>query len=179
MQNKLVYKVGDLISAAVNNEVQVIAHGCNCLCTMGSGIAPLIKSAFPYAYEADCETRKGDKLKLGSFTVGDPEHYGYSSGPLVFNLYSQYNYTGRKYNRRDLDYNALYDALDLMAFELQCYDLGEELKVGLPKIGAGLAKGDWDIIEIMIKKTLCEAGYNVTIYVLDENEIPENATVIK
>lgn len=179
MQNKLVYKVGDLISAAVNGEVQVIAHGCNCLCTMGNGIAPLIKSAFPYAYKADCETRKGDKLKLGSFTVGDPNLYGFSGGPLVFNLYSQYNYTGRKYNRRDLDYNALYDALDLMAFELQCYDLGEVFKIGLPKIGAGLAKGDWDIIELMIKKTLCQAGHDVIIYVLDEAEIPENADVIK
>lgn len=179
MQSKLVYKVGDLISAAQNEEVQVIAHGCNCLCTMGSGIAPLIKSAFPYAYAADCETRKGDKLKLGSFTVGDPSLYGYNGGPLVFNLYSQYNYTGRKHGLRDLDYNALYDALDLMSFELQCYELGEDLKVGLPKIGAGLAKGDWDIIELMIKKTLCQAGHDVIIYVLDEAEIPENATVIK
>lgn len=171
MQNKLVYKVGDLISAAANNEVQVIAHGCNCLCTMGSGIAPLIKSAFPYAYEADCETRKGDKLKLGSFTVGDPEQYGYSSGPLVFNLYSQYNYTGRKYNQRDLDYNALYDALDLMAFELQCYDLGEDLKIGLPLIGCGLAGGDWSIVSRMIESTLLKSGFNVTIYTLKDIEL--------
>lgn len=41
------------------------------------------------------------------------------------------------------------------------------------------AKGDWDIIELMIKKTLCQAGHDVIIYVLDEAEIPENAVVIK
>ena len=39
------YKVGDLIEAAKSGEINVFGHGCNCFCTMGSGIAPLIKES--------------------------------------------------------------------------------------------------------------------------------------
>lgn len=181
MQNKLVYKVGDLISAAQNEEVMFIAHGCNAYCTMGNGIAPLIKAAFPYAYKVDCQTKKGDPKKLGSFSEADPTEFDIDTGPIVYNLYTQYGYWGRKEGKRDLDYNALYNALSGMAERLHDFDKGDMAchTVGLPKIGAGLAKGDWDIIELMIKKTLCQAGHDVIIYVLDEAEIPENATVIK
>lgn len=181
MENNLVYKVGDLIEAARNGEVSYIAHGCNCYCTMGSGIAPLIKAAFPYAYKVDCQTGKGDISKLGGFSEADPWEFDLDEGPTVFNLYTQYGYWGRNQGQRDLDYDALYDSLSAMAERLHNFDKGdlEQHRVGLPKIGAGLAKGDWEIIELMIKKTLCQAGHDVTIYVLDEAEIPENAVVIK
>jgi len=44
------------------------------------------------------------------------------------------------------------------------------MKVGLPKIGAGLGGGDWSIISKIIEEELGE--FDVTIYVLDEKEIP-------
>lgn len=174
MTGTLTYKVGDLIEAARSGEVWIIGHGCNCFTTMGNGIAPLIKAAFPYAYQEDLHTEKGDKSKLGSFSIGDPYETDYGDGPIVFNLYSQYGFWGRNKGLRDLDYNALYDALNSMAERLHQYDHGDAdcHTIGLPKIGAGLAHGDWDIIELMIKKTLCSAGHNVIIYVLDEKEIP-------
>lgn len=160
------YKVGDLIEAAKSGEVNVIAHCCNCQVNMGNGIAPQIRLAFPWAWEADQETIKGDPKKLGSFSVGDPYATGYNDGPLVYNLYGQFGYDKRRYGGRDLNYDALYDALRRMSIDLNPSDY-ELLPVGLPKIGAGLANGDWDIIEMMIKKTLCSAGFDVTIYTLN------------
>lgn len=156
----LKYKVGDLIEAAKNGEVNVIAHGCNCYCTMGSGIAPLIKKAFPEAYAADLKTKKGDLDKKGTLS------WGQSGEVTIANLYSQGGYWGRNKGVRDLDYNALYDALVLLA-GLAENIRGKDARIGLPKIGAGLANGDWDIIEMMIKKTLCSAGFDVTIYTLN------------
>lgn len=162
----ITYKKGNLLDAAVRGEVLAIAHCCNCFVNMGSGIAPQIKRLFPYAWEADQQTEKGSYKKLGTFSLGDPDGFG---GPLVYNLYGQHGYGKRKYGGRDLDYNALYDALAAMADDLQGYDKGdfERFPVGLPKLGAGLAGGDWDIIALMIEKTLVAAGCDVTVYVLE------------
>lgn len=181
MTGKLVYKVGDLIEAAQQGEVWIIGHGCNCFNTMGSGIAPQIKYAFPYAYNADWQTEKGDKDKLGTYSLGEPEYYGYDSSlPLVFNLYQQYGYGGRNERKRDLNYNALYDALKAMGEDLHGFDCGDHNRhmVGLPKIGSKLAGGDWVIIEKIIERTLCLAEHDVIVYVLDEDEIPEGSIVI-
>lgn len=158
------YKVGDLIEAVKSGEVNVFAHGCNCFCTMGSGIAPLIKEAFPKMYAADLKTEKGDKNKLGTYTMAFLKD-GEAAG---FNLYSQYGYNRRKQGLRDLDYNALYDSLDLMKKALQSFTDGSvaDYKIGFPKIGAGLAGGDWNVIEAMIKSVFWDC--DVTIYILPE-----------
>ncbi|WAK43724.1 putative phosphatase [Cronobacter phage EspYZU12] len=160
------YKVGDLIEAVKNGEVNVFAHGCNCFCTMGSGIAPLIKEAFPKMYAADLKTEKGDKAKLGTFTVAFMK-----DGSLAgFNLYSQYGYNLRKQGLRDLDYNALYDSMVEMKKCLQAHTDGSMMdrKIGFPKIGAGLAGGDWNVIEAMIKSVFFDC--DVTVYILPEKK---------
>ena len=43
---ELNYVDGDLISLALYGHFDVIAHGCNCFCTMGAGIAPKMAAAF-------------------------------------------------------------------------------------------------------------------------------------
>ena len=56
-------KQGDLLQYAQEGVFDVIIHGCNCFCTMGAGIAKAIKARFPEAYQADCQTPKGDRAK--------------------------------------------------------------------------------------------------------------------
>lgn len=141
------YIDGDLIKDA--KLFDVIAHCCNCFCTMGAGIAPQIKAEFPEAYEVDCQTIKGDRDKLGTIT------YTESTTPIVVNLYGQYDYTGRRSGQMDLDYDALRSALKEMKKEFS------GLLFGLPKIGAGLAGGDWDVIEAIIEEEL--AGERVVV----------------
>lgn len=163
------YRVGNLITAAQSGEVNVIAHGCNCMNTMKSGIAPKIASAFPEAWAADQMTSRGSLEKLGTFSSAFSKN-----GLLVYNLYSQYTFTGRRQGKMDLDYNALASALDGMAASLRAkcrmLDMSiNDLRIGLPKIGAGLAGGDWDIISPMIEDSL--GDFNVTIYVLKESEL--------
>lgn len=131
---------GDLIALAKDYEYDAIAHGCNCLCTMGSGIAPMIRQAFPEAWEADQLTVKGDRDKLGSYSVGYDEKHDL----FIFNLYTQYDYFGRKQGRRDVDYNAVTSAF--AAMNGWCKELGVT-HIGIPKIGAGLAGGDWETIK--------------------------------
>lgn len=166
---KMTYRVGDLISAAQSGEINVIAHCCNCMNTMKSGIAPKIASAFPEALAADQMTTRGDRAKLGTLSSAFSKN-----GLLVYNLYGQYTFTGRREGKMDLDYWALRSALSAMAVSLhaKCRILDmstHDLKIGLPKIGAGLAGGDWNIISKMIEGRLRD--FDVTIYVLKESEI--------
>ena len=161
------YKVGCLIEAAQKGEVYHIAHQCNCFNTMGAGIASLIAKAFPAAKAVDDATVKGDIRKLGHFThdlTCDEENEDTEGfAPEVYNLYGQYapSSTGVA-----TDYSHLRQALRGMAFSISGYTM----KVGLPKIGAGLGGGDWSIISKIIEEELGE--FDVTIYVLDEKEIP-------
>ncbi len=94
---------GDLIQLAKEGKFDIIAHGCNCFCTMGSGIAKQIKEHFPEAYEQDCKTIAGDIDKLGDYSAA----WVYNDLKKVFgilNCYTQYEYGTNKIN---LDYEAL------------------------------------------------------------------------
>lgn len=141
------YVDGDLVRDAENYEV--IAHCCNCFCTMGAGIAPQIKHKFPEAYEADCRTKSGDESKLGTISFTE------NTTPIVVNLYGQFDYTGRRSGKMDLDYNALRLALRAMKEKFT----GKTF--GMPMIGAGLAGGDWNVIERIIEEEM--RGEYVTI----------------
>ena len=153
------YKVGCLVKAAKEGEIDVIGHCANCFNTMKSGIAPQIARAFPEAWAADQDTDKGCKSKLGHFT------WAVSGDVTVFNLYGQYHYSPRTIMH--LDYGALLSSLDWAAWFMK--KAGDK-SIGLPKIGCGLAGGDWNIVLGIIRRTLKD--FDVTIYVLDEKEIP-------
>lgn len=133
---------GDLISLAEEGVFDVIIHGCNCLCTMGSGIAKTIKHQYPQVYKVDCETVKGDKSKLGSYSA---IVVGHQSSFVVVNAYTQYGYS-----RKDIDVD--YDAVRKV-FALIKQDFSGK-RIGYPLIGAGLAGGDWNVIEAIIKQEL-------------------------
>ena len=83
---------GDLITLATSGSFDVIAHGCNCMCTMGAGIAISIRQAFPQAWDADRATTKGDRAKLGTCTVGICQTGDHELH--VVNAYTQYDYQG-------------------------------------------------------------------------------------
>ena len=135
---------GDLIKMALEGEFDAIVHGCNCFCAMGAGIAKQIKAVFPKAYEVDCKTYKGDKAKLGLCTFAS---YIVNSGrPLkVINAYTQYNYGRGQVN---VDYEAVRGCMRWIAATFN----GKS--IGMPKIGAGLAGGDWERIYAIIEEEM-------------------------
>lgn len=133
----LMIQKGNLVELALRGRFNAIVHGCNCFCQMGAGIAKTIKQTWPEAYKADQKTIIGDKNKLGT--------YSFYKSPfcIIINAYTQYNY-GRK------KINVNYPAIEKV-FTLINKDFAGKT-VGIPKIGAGLAGGDWDKIETIINK---------------------------
>src|SRR6185295_11537644 len=130
---------GDLLQLASAGRFDVIVHGCNCQCAMGKGIALAIKQQFPEAYEADLKTPKGDRAKLGTISTADivrpPARF------TVVNAYTQFHWRGEGVLA---DYEAIRSAFRSIKQRFS------GRRIGYPKIGAGLAKGDWDTIAAII-----------------------------
>ncbi|KAG0202382.1 hypothetical protein BGX28_005073 [Mortierella sp. GBA30] len=134
---------GDLLKMALDGTFDVIVHGCNCQVRMGKGIALSIKMQFPEAYEADSMTAQGDTAKLGTFSSAHIVR-GKRSFTIV-NAYTQFHWRGTGVKA---DYDAIRKAMKAIkvAFAGQ--------RIGYPKIGAGLAGGDWDVISAIITEEL-------------------------
>jgi len=137
----IVYRKGDLTKSGAN----VLIHGCNCHHTMGSGVAQALRAAWPKCYTADImQTKIADGTKMGSWSScgkATPEE------PLIINLYTQYNYGT---HQRQLNYEAVATGMLRIARRLEELDHDMNWRIAMPRIGAGLAGGDWNIIELMI-----------------------------
>jgi len=144
---------GDLIKLALEGEFDLIVHGCNCFCTMGAGIAKKIKEFFPEAYEADLKTEKGSSDKIGSISSVTVTRG--NSNITVVNGYTQYSPIG---NGILVDY----EAVDSVFKEIKQRFSG--YRIGYPMIGAGLAKGDWQIISELILEQLSGEDHTLVKY---------------
>lgn len=161
---------GNLITRALNGDFDVIAHGCNCFCTMGAGIAPQMVKAFGCdKFELENYMYKGDINKLGQidysyFKVGEglsKKVTGiHNPNLVVVNAYTQYMYGTNHTNgvSKPLDY----DALQLCMRKINHIFKGKH--IGLPKIGAGLARGNWEVIKIIIQTELKDMDVTIINY---------------
>lgn len=141
---------GDLIKLALAGKFDVIIHGCNCMCVMGAGIAKSIKDTFPEAYEADCATPKGERSKLGTISTAKVERGGHAF--TVVNAYTQFHWHGEK---PLADYDAIRSAMREVAKQFA----GQ--RIGYPRVGAGLAGGDWDSIKRIIDEELVDQDHTL------------------
>lgn len=153
------YVNGNLLDMAEDGKFDIIVHGCNCMCTMGSGIAGQIAKRYPKAYTIDSLTQKGDANKLGKFTQAyvngqslrqiAPNTRGVKKVNYNFTIINAYTQYGYDPSTKPVDYEAIYNAFKQIKM---LYDMNPmaTMRIGIPKIGAGLAGGDWNRIEQII-----------------------------
>ena len=135
------YISGDLIALADEGRFDLIVHGCNCFQQMGKGIAKDIKKRWPESFEADKAYRDaGDRSKLGTWSTAYVKTR-VNTELIIINAYTQYTY----WDTSDM---LSMDAVSRV-FDRLSYEYGH-LNIGIPKIGAGLAMGNWKEIESVI-----------------------------
>lgn len=146
----------DLLDMLESNRIQVLIHGCNCFNTMGAGIAAAIRRAYPQAYEADLQTTKGERKKLGTYSlaqVGTEDNQKF-----IVNAYTQYTYNGFQDNFE-------YSFFEQVLRDIQADKRFTDKAIGMPLIGCGLAGGNPEVIIPMIKKVFADDPR--TIYVVE------------
>ena len=148
---------GDLVSMLYWREFDVGIHGCNCFHRMKAGIAKSMVATFPGVADADMyESVYGNKDKLGNFTSRTFHHRPLGDVTII-NAYTQFTYSREGVAT---DYAAI-----RRVFKRIKHIFGDKgLKFGIPKIGAGLAGGDWEIISKIIEEEM--EGEDLTLVVL-------------
>jgi O-acetyl-ADP-ribose deacetylase (regulator of RNase III) len=153
MRTKMIeYVRGDLLKAFEQEDINVMAHQCNCFNVMGAGIAKQIANRWPEVKAADAATTPGDISKLGNFT------HAWVEDKVVFNLYGQFRFGRGMYT----DYFALGAAMEKMAAWLNTNYVADRVIIGFPKIGCGFGGGDWSTISKMIENVFSK--YKVYVY---------------
>ena len=129
-----------------------ILQQVNCKGVMNSGVAKVIREAYPAVFEEYKKRFVLRSVPLGDFQVIEvqPELY-------VVNLFGQDTYG--KYGQHT-NYIALEHSLEGFSAWLSDYDSIQ--RINHPKIGAGLGGGDWNKIKAMIEEHLGET----TLWVL-------------
>lgn len=141
---------GNLLDMMDAGDFQVMIHGCNCHHSFGAGIAKQIKNRYPAAYAADLKTIKGSRTKLGTYSTAT-----INNKFIVVNAYTQFYYGGGVRN-------ADYDAIRKVFGGVKIAFSGS--RIAYPKIGAGLAGGDWNIISAIIDEELDGEDHTLVIY---------------
>ena len=120
---------------------------------MGAGIARRIRDTFPEAYQADLETGMGDREKLGTYSLARMEQN--DKMLTIINGYTQYDFSGQGVL---VDYDAV-----RQLFARIKKDFANK-RIGYPKIGAGLAKGDWELISEIIDTERQGEDHTLVVY---------------
>ncbi len=160
------YVRGDLVVAALNGQVDIMVHGANCYCVMGNGIARDVHQKISQAFEADKTTTPGDRSKLGKYTLA--KITATNNKPVqVINAYTQFTY----WDPKDMFYlSALRSAFAGIKFTYA--NKGDEnVVIGIPLIGAGLARGNWkEISDVIEEIDFSESGIKIVVFVKFEKD---------
>lgn len=148
------YVTGNLIRMAEAGEFDIIIHGANCFCVMGGGIARQLDRRYPEVGAADDRTIPGDRTKLGTYTQATVRSY---DNPLIIftiiNAYTQYSTSQGE------------DVFEYNHFRSFCQKFNQNIPpnmvIGIPKIGAGLAGGNWERISSIIEEEL--SGHTIVV----------------
>ena len=137
--------------------VKIIAHICNDKGGWGAGFVLALNklSLKPQKMYRDWYSRRRDYF----LPLGMTQTVYLSDELYVFNMIAQHG-TVSKLNPQPLSYEALEIALERLA-ELA---IEANASVHMPRIGAGLAGGKWDVIESIINRTLTLRDVDVTVY---------------
>lgn len=123
---------------------QILVHQVNCQCTMGSGLAKIIKDRYPVVFQEYIEF--SNSFEVAYQRLGEINIVKISRKQAVCNLFGQFKYgsDGKRYT----SYDALVDGFTkLRDF---CVEKGVK-SIAIPKnIGCGLGGGDWNIVYAII-----------------------------
>lgn len=131
----IVYERGDLFTT----DADIIAHGVNCRGGFGSGVAKLVATKFPKARQ-----RYLEKFENEGWRLGDVQLVKVYGERWIANMATQDGYLPRGVCHAD--YGAIRTCMEKLR-EIAC---AHRLTIAMPKIGAGLAGGDWTKIEAII-----------------------------
>jgi len=135
---------------------KVIAHCVNDIGKWGSGFVLALNKRWADPREAYIEWSTG--YLSAPFKLGEVLFVPVELKLWVANIVGQHQ-TIRE-NSKPVRYEALRKGLRTVAE----FCLAEKASAHMPRLGSGLARGDWSIIEDIIEEEIVQAGVSATVY---------------
>jgi O-acetyl-ADP-ribose deacetylase (regulator of RNase III) len=161
----ITHVIGDAteIQVGMDDEYAIIAHVCNNVGAWGAGFVVPLGKKYPAArnrFIIDAHAALPDRVPMGTvqFELVEP-------GVIVANMIAM-NGVASGRNPRPLQM----DQLAICLIKLNAMAERYKATVHMPRIGAGLAGGDWQEIASLLTRTMTA---NVVIYTLPVATAPE------
>src|SRR6266542_2810414 len=148
--SSITYLKGDATNPQAKG-IKVICHICNDIGGWGKGFVVAISRRWPQPekeYRAWYAERNANDFGLGAVQFVQVEQYIW-----VANMIAQHGLKGGS-KGPPIRYEAVAECLKKVA--MKAAELGASLH--MPRIGCGLAGGEWSKIEPLILEALCEQG---------------------
>ena len=159
---ELVYLKGDATNPSMAiGEQAFIPHICNNVGGWGAGFVLALSKKWeePEIQYRQWMKRSGRMPNLGDVQYCSVADEGKYKNTRVVNMIAQNGFRSED-NPKPIKYAALVDAMRQVAGYMNSIDGS----IHCPKFGAGLAGGDWRVIEALIQEIWVDAGINVTVY---------------
>lgn len=156
---------GDVLS----HPTGLIVHGCNCMGIMGGGVASQVRLQYVRAYEDYHDAYDEEGLELGTIIPVEVEPFKF-----IVNAMTQHGCGGDK---RYVNYEAVAQVFERtveLAYQIAERNAGRLLPIVFPQIGAGLAGGDWEIIKVIIDRTIPDDIEKI-LYIYQPNVVSAGA----
>lgn len=167
------YRVGDLLeilpSKSSDNNLIVVAHIVNNVGAFGKGFAGGIAEKFSYATNRYRECWRAYDLGDNQYIWTPPIIDKTYNDVIICNMFAQEGLPSQN-NRHPLRLDALVSCLVELAKYCREAEDDAEIQVWMPRIGTGYGGGSWDLIEPMIRGTLCASGIKTVVFDLPKTE---------
>lgn len=152
----LTFLTGDATNPA-GNDTRIIAHVCNNVGGWGRGFVLALTRRWdrPEAAYRAWARDSGRRLPLGKVQMVPvaPQLW-------VANMVAQHGVARDHRGLPPIRYGALTECLQTLAGHAEAM----KASVHMPRIGCGLAGGDWIRVEPLVREHLCDRGVPVTVY---------------
>jgi O-acetyl-ADP-ribose deacetylase (regulator of RNase III) len=157
------YVIGDA-TTPIGDGHKIIVHVCNNIGAWGSGFVLAISRRWPMPEDAYRVWASNSELNRTRkpFELSQVQMVAVSADIDVANMVAQHKFVSPE-NPVALRYGALEDCLN----QIRDHAQRTNASVHMPRIGCGLAGGDWNVVSGIIEHTLTRHGIEVFVYDLE------------
>jgi O-acetyl-ADP-ribose deacetylase (regulator of RNase III) len=138
--------------------LKIIAHGCNDRGGWGSGFVLAVSRRWELPEQKyRAWAASGHKFRAGNIQIVKPEE-----DIWVANMITQNGTVGPS-NPKPVNYEALLECFQKLA-QVCRKNHESNPSIHMPRVGCGLARGDWNVVEALVKSALVEDEIPVTVY---------------
>jgi hypothetical protein len=172
----ITYKIGDLFREidVDSPTIKIIPHCCNDIDAFGAGFAaavarhyPLAKERYHQWFRLGVDIESGKPFRLGQFQSVKVHSLDLYSAIYIVNMIGQKGIVNPG-NRKPVKYGHLFKCIEqighLIRFYLAKSPPGHQIEIETVKFGAGLAGGNWEVIEEFINDNWDFPHVPVTIW---------------